>query len=392
MLTFAFSAMTCDSSAQGILPNASVAAGTWGGALVSDAAPQYPVRAAQATVPGGVQYVTPGPAYTLPPQVALPSAPVVPPNGAAVWQAYPQPGGAIPAPGTAIVGPPVPMSDPMLSGAPVEGGPPSLLPPGTRSGVFQKAKFTATWLPQLDDDSLGWTDLRTDVVFGLPFFTRETPIVITPTYEAHFLDRPSGFDLPPRLHDLLIDFHHFRRVGDHWIADFAITPGLFADDHSLDSDDAFRLNGRAVAVYEPTPVWKWVLGVSYLDGAWSKVIPIAGVVYEPHDGAEYELVFPAPRAAWRLPNSRLPGQDEYWFYVAAEFGNAIWAFEQSDGTDDVFASRDWRLLLGLEHKVIGGLSSRAEIGYVFNREIKLASDGGDVDLDDTFLLRVGLVY
>jgi hypothetical protein len=351
------------------------------------------VLPAQATVPGGVQYVTPGPAYTLPPQVALPSQPVVPSSGAPVWQAYPQPGGDVSSGGQQVLGPAFSTADPLLPPAPgAAGGPPSLLPPGTRSGVFQKAKFTATWLPQLDDNSLGWTDLRADVVFGLPFFTRETPIVITPTYEAHFLDRPSGFDLPPRLHDLSIDFHHFRRVGDHWIADFAITPGLFADDHSLDSHDAFRLNGRAVAVYEPTPVWKWVLGVSYLDGAWSKVIPIAGVVYEPHDGVEYELVFPAPRAAWRLPNSRLPGQDEYWFYVAAEFGNAIWAFEQSDGTDDVFASRDWRLLLGLEHKVIGGLSSRAEIGYVFNREIKLASDGDDVDLDDTFLLRVGLVY
>jgi hypothetical protein len=286
----------------------------------------------------------------------------------------------------------MPTSEPVLLTSPVEGGPPSLLPPGTRSGVFQKVKFLGTWLPQLDDDSLGWTDLRTEVVFGLPFFTRETPIVITPTYEAHFLDRPAGFDLPPRLHDLSLDLHHFRRIGDHWIADFAITPGLFADDHSLDSGDAFRINGRALAVYEPTPQWKWVLGVTYVNGGWNKVVPVAGVVYEPHDGAEYELVFPSPRAAWRLPNSPAPGLDEYWFYVAGEFGNATWAFEQSDGTPDVFNSRDWRLILGLEHKVIGGLSSRAEIGYVFNREIKLASNGSDIDLDDTLLLRVGLTY
>ena len=100
----------------------------------------------------------------------------------------------------------------------------------------------------MEDDGLGWTDLRGEVVFGLPFFTRETPIVITPSYEAHFLNRPAGLDLPSRLHDLAIDFHHFRRIGNHWIADFAITPGLYADDHSLDTNEAFRINGRAVAV------------------------------------------------------------------------------------------------------------------------------------------------
>ena len=33
------------------------------------------------------------------------------------------------------------------------------------------------------------------------------------------------------------------------------------------------------------------------------------------------------------------------------------------------------LILGLERKIIGGLSHRVEVGYVFNREIKLASDG-----------------
>jgi hypothetical protein len=308
----------------------------------------------------------------------------------AVWQAFPG-AGATPYGGPALLGPPVDFDPPLVS--PAAGGPPSLLPPGTRSGVFQKAKFTATWLPQLDDDGLGWTDLRSEIVFGLPFFTRETPIVITPTYEAHFLDRPAAYDLPPRLHDLSIDFHHFRRLGDHWIADFAVTPGLYADDHSLDSSDAFRLNGRAVGVYEPNQMWKWLLGVSYVNGGWNKIVPIAGFVYKPSDDVEYEAVFPAPRAAWRLPSSPIPGQDEYWIYIAGEFTSSIWAFEQFGGTDDIFAYRDLRLILGLEHKVIGGLSSRAEIGYVFDRQMKIASTGSnDIDLGETLLLRVGLVY
>jgi len=370
-------------------------------ARVADGQSHYPATAAQPTwggySVGQPAYGQPGPAYTLPGQVALPPQTVVDPNTGQIWQTYPGQGGAMPggivpggvAPGTS---PAFPMQEPIYPPTPTPGGPESLLPPGTRDGVFQEVNFTTTWLPQLDNDSFGWTDVRTDVVLGLPFFTRETPIVITPAYELHFLDRPLGLDLPPRLNDLTIDFHHFRRIGDHWIADFAVMPGLFADDHSFDSSDAFRVNGRGLAIYEPSPEWKWILGVTYVDGGWSKVVPVAGFVYEPSDDVEYRLVFPSPKISWRLPQSPVPGQDEYWFYVEAEFANAIWAFEQTDGTPDVFAWRDYRVLMGLERKIIGGLSHRVEIGYVFHRQFKLASSPGDVDVDDTLMLRAGLTY
>jgi hypothetical protein len=326
-----------------------------------------------------------GPAYTLPGPVALPPDPAATPSAGQAWQPYP--GGAIP-PSTTLVEP----LEPRFPEAPSSGLRPLPRPADARDGVFQKAKFTATWIPQLDDTSLGWTDLRSEIVFGLPFFTRDTPILITPSYELHFLDRPIGFDLPPRLHDLVIDFNHFRRVTDDWIANIAVAPGYYADDHSFDSDDALRINGRAVAIYDPAPEWKGVLGVTYVHGGWAKIVPVAGVVYEPNDDVKYELVFPRPRVAWRLPNSPVPGRDEFWFYILGEFANAIWAFEQSDGTPNTFASRDWRLIFGLERKIIGGLSHRIEVGYVFNREIKLASNGNEVDLDDSLLLRAGIVY
>jgi hypothetical protein len=315
----------------------------------------------------------------------LPPEPGSAANAAQPWQPY--------AEGNTQLGEPVLVpQEPLFPESPPSGLRPLPRPADARDGVFQKAKFTGTWIPQLDDDSLGWTDVRSEIVFGLPFFTRDTPILITPSYELHFLDRPNGSDLPPRLHDLVIDFNHFRRVTDNWIANIAVAPGLYTDDHSFDSDDALRINGRAVAVYDPTPEWKGLLGVAYLHGGWDKIVPIAGVVYEPNDDVKYELVYPRPRVAWRLPISPVPGRDEFWFYVLGEFQNAIWAFEQDDGSPNTFASRDWRLILGLERKIIGGLSHRVEIGYVFNREIKLASDGTDVDLDDSVLLRAGIVY
>jgi hypothetical protein len=269
----------------------------------------------------------------------------------------------------------------------------SLTPPDARDGFFQKAKFQAAWIPQFDDDSLGWTDLRTDIVTALPFFTRENPIIITPSYELHFLDSPQGIDLPPRLHDLALDLHVFRVFANTWIADFAVTPGLYADDHSFDSSEALRVNGRALGIYAPTLDVKWVLGVTYVNGGWAKVVPVAGVIYEPSDDVIYEIVFPRPRVAWRLGNSPIPGRDEYWFYLLGEFANAAWAFEQSDGDPDVLAYRDFRAIIGLEHKVVGGISSRAEFGYVFNRDIKVSSiSGDDIGLGSSILVRAGISY
>lgn len=269
----------------------------------------------------------------------------------------------------------------------------SLTPPDARNGFFQKAKFQATWIPQFNDESLGWTDLRTDIVTALPFFTRENPIIITPSYELHFLQGPQDVDLPPRLNDIAIDFHVFRVFDNRWIADFAVQPGLYSDDHSFDSSDALRFNGRALGIYAPNLEWKWVLGVTYVNGGWAKVVPVAGFAYEPNDDVIYEAVFPKPRVAWRLANSPIPGREEYWFYIAGEFANAAWAFEQPDGSPDVLSYRDFRALIGFERRVIGGLSSRVELGYVFNRDIKVASiSGDDIGMDDSLLLRGGISY
>jgi hypothetical protein len=375
-------------------------ASPWGGQALPPQVPFQPTLAGEpSTAPAVVTYGLPpggtsaaiivptseGAAHTLQGPVALPPEAAAVSDAGPIWQPYLD--SAAP-PGT----PPFAPQEPLFPDAPPSGLRPLPRPADARDGVFQKAKFTATWIPQLDDDSLGWTDLRSEIVFGLPLITRETPILITPSYELHFVESPAGIDLPPRLHDLVIDFNHFRRVTDNWIANVAVAPGYYADDHSFDSDDAVRINGRAIAIYDPSPEWKGVLGVTYVHGGWAKIVPVVGVVYEPNDDVKYELVFPRPRVAWRLPYSPVPGRDEFWFYLLGEFGNSIWAFEQMDRSPDIFASRDWRVILGLERKIIGGLSHRVELGYVFSREIKLASDGNEIELDDSLLLRAGIVY
>ena len=54
---------------------------------------------------------------------------------------------------------------------------------------------------------------------------------------------------------------------------------------------------------------------------------------------------------------------------------------------------DWRVFLGLENRAINGIpGSQIEVGYVFNRRIRLASIGSDVDVGDTLMVRGGVNY
>jgi hypothetical protein len=99
-----------------------------------------------------------------------------------------------------------------------------------------------------------------------------------------------------------------------------------------------------------------------------------------------------PKIARRLPWSDAPGSDERWVYVAGEFGGGKWAVRQSDGTFDRLDITDWRVFIGYERRIIGGLSRRAELGYVFSRKLEYQEVGDEIDLGDTLMVRGGLTY
>jgi len=277
------------------------------------------------------------------------------------------------------------------AGQPTSGRAP-WFPAGGRNGVFQKVELVADYLPRFSDDSLGMTDAQIDVVFGLPLITRETPLLITPFYGVHFLDGPETPDVPPRLHDAAVKLEHFRPLNDDWLVTLDVTLGQFADDVSFDSAEAFRITGGGAGVWRPNDRWKWVLGATYVDRANTRILPIAGFIYTPNDDAEYRLVFPAPKVSWRLPWTDVPGLDERWFYLAGEFGGGAWAVERTDGSADRLDITDWRVYLGLERRIVGGFSRRIELGYVFSRTLEYESDGRQIDLDDTLMLRAGITY
>jgi len=266
------------------------------------------------------------------------------------------------------------------------------LPRDARDGVFQKLLFDLTYLPRERGLGLGMVDAETRLVLAVPCPTRQWPMLIIPGFAVHFLDAPPTADLPQRVYDSYVMFRWLPKINDRLMFDAAVTPGVYRDFEQA-TDDGWRTTAHGAAVLTWTPTLKLVGGAMYLDRRDWNVLPLGGLIWTPTPDAQFDLLFPKPRAAWRIYTSEGLDEMEDWLYVAGEFGDWIWAIQRTNGVRDRVAYRDIRVLLGVEHKVIGGLSNRLEIGYVFGRKVTSYDAGApDFEPPGTLLLRAECSY
>lgn len=261
-----------------------------------------------------------------------------------------------------------------------------------RKGFFQKLLFTGAWFPKGGEQGLGVSEMELQGWFALPCPTAKSPLFLIPGFGVHYLDGPTAPDLPPRLYDSYFELRWMSMLGEHLGAELSVRPGVFGD-FEHDSDDAFRIDYRAVGMWQFTPRFKLVAGAAYLDRESVRLVPIGGVLWTPTDRWRLDLLFPQPKLARRIYTFGAVGlltQD--WLYLKGEFGNGTWAITRASGASDVIESRDLRLILGVERKAIGEPDLWLEVGYVFDRKIEYRSSTPDFHPSDTLLLRGGVIY
>jgi hypothetical protein len=235
------------------------------------------------------------------------------------------------------------------------------------------------------------SDLELGVTFGFPLPTRESPLLVTPSFAVHYLDGPTNPDLPARLYDAYTEFRWLRRVTDRLSAVLAVEPGV-SSDFETGVSDSLRILGRGLAIYDCSPGVQLVLGAAYLNRHDVTVLPVGGIIWTPSDDRRFELVAPRPKLAWRLGPCSGPRLEQTWGYLGGEFGGGVWAIQRASGAQDTISMRDYRVVVGLERKVPGGLNRHVEVGYVFSRNIEFDSGTPDFEPDDTLLVRVGASY
>lgn len=258
-----------------------------------------------------------------------------------------------------------------------------------KQGFFQKLSITGTEILRDGSDGVGIAETDVFAAFAVPAPTTDMPLLLIPTLEMDFLDAPTIAGLPPRLYATYLDFMWLPQFGERLRCMISVAPGWYSDFEG-DSDDGFRLTGRGIARYDWVPdQLQIVLGVLYLDRLKTEVLPVGGIIWMPNDDLNFELIFPKAKIARRY--SWGPGF-EHWFYLGGGFGGNTWSIARPGGGQRMLDMLDWRLTLGWERKANGGAGIHFEVGYVFERELEFTAPAAEIKLDDTVLLRGGVVF
>src|SRR5581483_10579864 len=240
--------------------------------------------------------------------------------------------------------------------------------------VPYSTQYIATWNSG-SGDNLGIVDLDLREVLVIP---KVPGLMLTPGFATHILSGPSSTDLPAALYENWLEVRWLKKANDTWTFDLAVAPSLFTDYRNT-SDGAFRIPGRAIALYTYSPELQLAAGVLYLNREDIAALPMAGLIWTPNDQFKADLIFPRPRLMIRLS-----GDDTYtrWFYTGGEFGGGSYGIQRTDQlpgapTNDVVTYSVLRFLFGVETKRPKGFSPRIEVGVTFHRSIRYQSGIGN---------------
>ncbi|MBX9583938.1 MAG: hypothetical protein K2X87_26870, partial [Gemmataceae bacterium] len=266
--------------------------------------------------------------------------------------------------------------------------------PAGWTSVLKDYRLSQAYLPKLGRNGFGVNDTELRLQIARPGWEPlGGPLLLGGGFGLHFWDGPArttiGTDpgLPGMLFDAYLDLGWKPRPAEWLFLDLGVTPGVYADDSDV-TDRAFRLRGRGLATVAPSEKLQFVGGVLYVNRLGPKLIPAGGVRWVPNDDTLVQLVFPQPKAARRVGPWRDGG---WWVSLAGEFGGGTWAYRRPDGSSGAVDYDDYRLILGSEWRRASGWMVRAELGYVFGRELDPLGQPR-VTPGDTLMARLALVY
>jgi hypothetical protein len=260
--------------------------------------------------------------------------------------------------------------------------------------LFQEVRVAHTWLEGKDGNQVDINDSEISATMNWPdYFGTGEPLRVTPGFGLHVWDGPQqpfiDAELPSHAYSAYVAFDYSSPYESAFGTDLNFVAGVYSDFNAL-TTNSLRFQGTAVARVRLTTNFTLRLGATYLDRVNVKLLPAVGFFWTPTEAVRYEIFFPYPKIAWRLPQL---GNTEVWAYVRAEYGGGSWTIDRSAGFADQVDINDIRFVTGLEWQMLKRTHGFLEIGYVFDRELAYRIDPtDDLQLDDTFMLRAGIGF
>jgi len=293
-----------------------------------------------------------------------------------------------------------------ITGDPWAGGMSPYAAPGMMYGVNGpqphrmgwRAKYDFTFLPSGDAEAPGLGSLD---IFAFDLEKRYTTPIggnwifqIAPQFNYRAFSGPDssggGPALPGSAYRFGLDLVLQTPAVGGLSYEFAFNPSVGTDFRRAISREGIMLDGRAVMYWSTGPQVTWVLGAQYWDRVDDIIIPYAGVIWNPDQIWEFQLLFPKSRISVFLGT---PMGVATWMYATAEYHVEAYELQELPAADSRRTQfEDWRLLGGLKWDA-GWFESFAEAGYVFARDVEFSGAGGSkFDISSGFIGRVGFRY
>jgi len=262
-----------------------------------------------------------------------------------------------------------------------------------RCGFFQDVHFDATWLSEgAGPVPLGIADLELYGTLAMRSPVPQSVLLLRPGVGVHFFDNPAGLDLPDQVYDAYLNTILKGQFNDRWSYNLQLSLGVFSDfDNS--SEDQFRIRGHGIGIWKWTPYVDLVFGAAYTDLEDWQVLPVGGLIWQPHEAKRYEILFPRARFAHRFyKDSPRKSAPEYWAYLGLELAGGTWTIRRVDDSANTISYSDWRFFLGIERMIQRNLTLDFEVGYVFSRKLNYEDGGPEIYPENTLMLRMLTLY
>ncbi len=166
-------------------------------------------------------------------------------------------------------------------------------------------------------------------------------------------------------------------------------PQIVADLQEHLSSKAWNFDGRLIQTFRYNPDWMFVYGFAIWDRVDVMFIPELGAVWTPNDRWELRLLFPRSQINYRL--------GEVWggqTWLTSNLEYVVQSYQvdfDNVGVKERIQLQDWRATVGVRQDY-HHVSWTADIGVVFNRNVKFRGPTPDFDLDPSALFRIGLWF
>jgi len=214
-------------------------------------------------------------------------------------------------------------------------------------------------------------------------------ITVTPSAALHEGLGTARTKLEQKLYDFRVNVAWMRQLDERWRMRTEVAAGLYSDFDIEKKLDALRITGMSLFTYEASRDIQIVMGAAYLNLATQAFYPVAGIIWQPHDRLQFEILFPEFKLASFVKKVR---EGEIWSYFGGGFYGRTWRVQRTSGLEDLATYSNWRMHLGWEKRHISGITYFGEIGYVFDRTLRYQSHVGNFDAGGLAFVRAGMNF